>query len=53
MIATMFGLLPTALALKVGAVSSINNWIIIPLSTGIAKTVTTSTGLLTKEEAEE
>lgn len=53
MISTIFGLLPTALALKVGAVSSLNNRVIIPLSTGLARTITTSTGILTEEEADQ
>ena len=53
MIATIFGFLPTKTALAIGAMGTINKRVIVPASLETAKFITTKTGLLTKEEANE
>ena len=52
MILTVFGMLPKKLATEIGALASLNNWVIIPLSVKTASKVTTSLGILNKKEAE-
>lgn len=53
MIATIFGFLPTKTAVTIGALGTINKRVIVPASLETAKFITTKTGLLTKEEANE
>lgn len=53
MIATIFGFLPTKTAATIGALGAINKRVIVPAALETAKFVTTKTGLLTQEEANE
>lgn len=48
---TVFGILPKTLSMQIGAGALINNHVIIPAGKKIASGITTSLGLLNKDEA--